>query len=168
MTVALVVDQLERRADRVREHSPQHVNRGIAQAIDKSVQYCTREGREAILQRLAELDREWDIDRVVMANFAIGGGATYLFGLHRFARRSVWGERDTRWLYFFGAQLGFLLLHATVGWCPPVVVWRRLGVRTKSEIELERALLLSELEPPLPTRERENDPPEPRSTQVVS
>jgi hypothetical protein len=163
MTEALVVDQLERRADRVRDHSPQHINRRIARAIDMTVQHCTREGREAILQRLAELEREWDIDRVVMANFALGGGASCLIGLRRFARRPLWGERHMGWLYFFGAQLGFLLLHASVGWCPPVVAWRRAGVRTKSEIELERALLLAALEPPLPTLDKE-----PRSVQVVS
>jgi hypothetical protein len=166
MTEALVVDQLERRADRVRDHSAQHINRRIARAIDRSVQHCTREGREAILQRLGELRDEWDIDRVLMANLAIGGGVSYMLGLHRFARRPLWRERHTGWLYFFGAQLGFLLLYATVGWCPPVVVWRRMGVRTKSEIELERGLLLAALEPPLPTLDKE--PPEPRSTQVVS
>jgi hypothetical protein len=39
------------------------------------------------------------------------------------------------------AELGFLLMHAAVGGCPPVVVWRPLGVRTKHEVELERSLL---------------------------
>ena len=86
-----------------------------------------------------------------------------MIGLHRFVRRPLLGARNTGWLYFFGAQLGFLLLHASVGWCPPVAVWRRVGVRTKSEIELERSLLLAALEPPLPTLEKE-----PRSVQVVS
>jgi hypothetical protein len=164
MTEALVVDQLQRRADRVREHSPQHVNRRIAREIDIHVQHCIREGREALLERLGELEREWDIDRVVMANFAIGGGATYLVGLHHLVGSPL-HERRAGWLYFFGAQLGFLLLHASIGWCPPVAVWRRLGVRTKSEIELERSLLLNALEPPLP-KAGENGAP--RSTQIVS
>jgi hypothetical protein len=170
MTEALVVDRLQRVADRVRDHSPQHVNRRIARDIDIRVQHCIREGREAILERLAELDREWDIDRVLMANFAIAGGITYVAGLHRFADRPRWRERRTGLLYVLGAQLGFLLLHASVGWCPPMVAWRRLGKRTKSEIELERGLLLAALEPRLPT-ETKHAPPEsqpPKSSQAVS
>jgi hypothetical protein len=166
MTEALVLDQLQRREDRVRDHSPGHVNRRIAREIDIRVQHCMREGREALLERLAELDREWDIDRVVMANFAIVGGSAYLVGLQRLTQGPLWGERRTGWLYFVGAQLGFLLLHASIGWCPPVVVWRRIGIRTKVEIELERSLLLAGLEPPLPRSGA--DSPAPRSTQIVS
>jgi hypothetical protein len=33
---------------------------------------------------------------------------------------------------------GFLLQHAVQGWCPPVPVFRRLGIRTAREIDLER------------------------------
>jgi hypothetical protein len=36
---------------------------------------------------------------------------------------------------------GFLLQHAVQGWCPPLAIWRRLGVRTQSEIEEERYAL---------------------------
>jgi hypothetical protein len=39
------------------------------------------------------------------------------------------------------AQIAFMGIHATVGWCPPVVVLRRMGVRTKMEIERERRAL---------------------------
>ena len=35
------------------------------------------------------------------------------------------------------AVVGFLLQHAIQGWCPPVSVFRRLGIRTKEEIQLE-------------------------------
>ena len=36
---------------------------------------------------------------------------------------------------------GFLLQHAVQGWCPPVPVFRRLGVRTQTEIDEERYAL---------------------------
>jgi hypothetical protein len=166
VTEALVVDQLQRRADRVREHSPQYINRRIAREIDIRVQHCLREGRDALLERLGELEREWDIDRVVMANFAIVGGTAYAVGLQRLTQSLPWRKKRTGWLYFFGAQMGFLLLHASIGWCPPVAVWRRIGVRTKVEIELERTLLLAALEPPLPSLGTESAAP--RSTQIVS
>jgi len=35
----------------------------------------------------------------------------------------------------------FLLQHAVQGWCPPLPVFRRLGVRTTSEIDEERYAL---------------------------
>ncbi|WP_431303387.1 hypothetical protein [Sediminicoccus sp. BL-A-41-H5] len=36
---------------------------------------------------------------------------------------------------------GFLLQHALQGWCPPLPILRRLGVRTAREIERERTAL---------------------------
>ena len=32
---------------------------------------------------------------------------------------------------------GFLLQHAIRGWCPPVSILRRLGLRTRDEIQFE-------------------------------
>jgi hypothetical protein len=45
---------------------------------------------------------------------------------------------DRRWLILPAVVLGLLLEHALHGWCPPVPVLRRLGVRTRKEIERER------------------------------
>jgi hypothetical protein len=36
---------------------------------------------------------------------------------------------------------GFLLQHSLQGWCPPLAIFRRLGVRTAAEIEYERSML---------------------------
>ena len=36
---------------------------------------------------------------------------------------------------------GFLLQHAVQGWCPPVPLFRRLGVRTQAEIDEEKYAL---------------------------
>jgi hypothetical protein len=154
MTEAFIVERLDRHGDRVREHSAQHVNRRIARDIEISVQHYTREGRDSVQRRLAELDREWDIDRVLMANFALIGGATYGVGLARYAHGSWWSGRRTGLLYLLGAQLGFVLMHASIGWCPPTAIWRRLGVRTKTEIDVERSLLEAAIEPPLTAAER--------------
>lgn len=167
MTEAFIIDRLDRHADRVREHSAQHVNRRIARAIEKNVDHLTRQGRDAVMQRLGELDREWDIDRVLMANFAIVGGAAYGVGLRRYSRRRLFSQRPKGWLYFAAAQLGFLLMHVGIGWCPPVVAWRRLGVRTKTEIDLERSMLEAAIEPPLSAAEAVF-PQSARSPQAVS
>lgn len=149
MTEAFIAERLDRHGDQVREHSAQHVNRRIVRDIEMNVQHCTREGRDTVMRRLAALDREWDIDRVLMANFAVLGGATYGIGLARYFHTPLFARRRTGLLYFVGAQLGFLLLHASVGWCPPASLWRRLGVRTKGEIDLERTMLEAAIERPL-------------------
>lgn len=36
---------------------------------------------------------------------------------------------------------GFLLQHSVQGWCPPISLFRRLGVRTATEIDEERYAL---------------------------
>ena len=44
---------------------------------------------------------------------------------------------------FWSSRLGagFLLQHAVQGWCRPVPIFRRLGIRTASEIDAERYAL---------------------------
>lgn len=134
---------LEQRADRVRDHSAHKVNESITRAMIARAEESVRGGQAGILRRLAELDHEWDIDRVLMANFAVAGGLSFTMGL---ARPQRTGRGTNGFTTLLGVQLGFLLLHATMGWCPPMAVWRRLGVRSKPEIEAERAFLLEALE----------------------
>ena len=93
------------------------------------------------MRRLSKLDYEWDVDRALMVNFAIAGAASLTTGLLRYKTTPPFSRRRKGFLYFFGAQLGLLLLHGTVGWCPPASVFRRLGFRTQREIESERRQL---------------------------
>lgn len=48
---------------------------------------------------------------------------------------------NRKWLLLPGTVLPFLFQHAVQGWCPPVVLFRRLGVRTHKEIQLEKSAL---------------------------
>jgi hypothetical protein len=48
---------------------------------------------------------------------------------------------NRKWLWLSGAVFGFLLLHGVQGWCPPVPVLRRLGIRTRGEIDREKYAL---------------------------
>ncbi len=87
--------------------------------------------RRLIDLRLQELEREWDIERLLEANAA----AVSLIGLTlaRFVNR--------RWFLLPAAVATFLLQHAVQGWCPPLPFFRRLGVRTQREIDEERYAL---------------------------
>lgn len=140
------------RHDRVREHTAPHVNERIDQLTRASITEHKERGAEAISRRLAELDQEWDVDRALMVNFAVAGAATFTAGLTRYITSSPFGPRRKGFLYFFGTQLGFLLLHGVVGWCPPASVFRRLGFRTQREIEVERAALRDALTVPTDRR----------------
>lgn len=48
---------------------------------------------------------------------------------------------DRKWLALPAAVAGFLMQHALQGWCPPIELFRRLGVRTAGEIARERYAL---------------------------
>jgi hypothetical protein len=81
--------------------------------------------------RLRELNAEWDIERTVGAN----ASSLALLGLGL-------GATVSRKFYLMPAVImGFFLQHALQGWCPPIPLLRRLGVRTQYEIELERYAL---------------------------
>jgi hypothetical protein len=131
-------DKLCLNGDRVREHTAPSVTRRIDRMSAADVDAAVSSGRDAILRRLVKLDYEWDIDRALFVNFALAGGASLATGLVRYTRTPPLSRRRKGFLYFFGAQLGFLFLHGIVGWCPPASVLRRLGFRTQREIEAER------------------------------
>lgn len=52
---------------------------------------------------------------------------------------------NKKWFLLPGVVLPFLLQHGLQGWCPPLAVFRRLGVRTRGEIDQEKYALLSAL-----------------------
>ena len=114
-------------ASRVEQNTPAAINRGIQREIDRRLEYYAAHPRE-IQGRLAELHREWDIERALEANAAVAALAGV--GLAAFV--------DRRFMLLPAAVAGFLLQHALQGWCPPVPVMRRLGIRTAAEICEER------------------------------
>ncbi len=48
---------------------------------------------------------------------------------------------NRRWLLLPIAVQSFFMQHVIQGWCPPLPVFRRLGVRTADEINTERYAL---------------------------
>ena len=117
--------------ERVPQNTEEHLNEQIRRRTDDDVRRIAAEGRGAIDRRLDELDYEWDIERTLEANAA----TAVLIG-------TLLGATVDRRLFVLPAIVGgFLLQHAVQGWCPPVPLFRRLGVRTASEIDHERYAL---------------------------
>jgi hypothetical protein len=115
---------------RVRRHTEETVNRRIDDQIARNVRHFSLHPDE-IDDRLAELDQEWDIERMIEAN------ASTL----AFAGAALGAAVDKRFLVLPLAVTAFLFQHAVQGWCPPVPILRRFGFRTQDEINTERYAL---------------------------
>lgn len=107
------------------------INARIRRQTDASIGYFAAHPDE-IEERLRELDREWDIERILET----GSSVLSLAGL---TLSLLSGRR--RWLLLPLAVQSFFLQHALQGWCPPLPAFRALGVRTQTEIERERHAL---------------------------
>lgn len=117
--------------ERVPRQTAEHVNDRIRRQTDESVARVATAGPGAIDRRLGELEREWDIERTLEANAA----TAVLVG-------SALGALVDRRFFVLPAMVaGFLLQHAVQGWCPPLPLFRRSGVRTAAEIGYERYAL---------------------------
>ena len=106
------------------------VNRRIWQRTQRNIAYFARRP-DLIPARLRQLDREWDIERVLETL----SSALSITGI-------LWTLRRKRlWLILPLAVQAFFLQHAIQGWCPPLPFFRRLGVQTQAEIAHERHAL---------------------------
>lgn len=117
--------------DRVRVNTDAAFNERIARQTAENVECVAAAGIGAIERRLDELEREWDIERYVETM-----APTFtLLGL------TLGLTRNRLWFVVPIFVQTFFLQHAIQGWCPPIPLLRRLGIRTFGEIEEERYAL---------------------------
>jgi hypothetical protein len=115
---------------RVESQTDPEINEKLRRDIEARILYFSQR-IESIEQRLKELDCEWDIERVL---------ETQASGLSILG--TVLGITVSRkWFLLPTIVAGFFMQHAITGWCPPVPVLRRFGVRTMREINHERYAL---------------------------
>jgi hypothetical protein len=128
-------------ATRVEHNTADELNARIERETIANIERVAGAGPAAISHRLLELDREWDVERTLEANAA--AVSLVGLGLGFFVSRN--------WFRFPVVVAAFLLQHALQGWCPPLPIFRRRGVRTSREIELERTalrILRGDFQPP--------------------
>jgi hypothetical protein len=116
---------------RVERNTDVAVNQRIQEQTHRNIARFAGKGTDEINRRLRELNREWDVERVLETNAA--SVALLGLGLGAFV--------DRRFFVLPAIVAGFLLQHAIQGWCPPVPMFRRMGVRTAREIDSERYAL---------------------------
>jgi hypothetical protein len=124
-------DGTEAPSDRVRAHSSRLQN----QRIDAQTQQCLERhasgDREAISRHIDALSREWDVERYLQMNAGIVSLSGVVLG----------AMVSRRFLVLPAVVFGFFFQHATQGWCPPLPVFRKMGVRTRHEINQEKYAL---------------------------
>ena len=113
--------------DRVPSHTSDASNLRILERTLENLRPFVGASRHGIDRRIAELRREWDVERTLEANAstAVLVGVALALGV------------DRRFIAIPALGAGFLFQHAVQGWCPPLPVLRRLGVRTSAEIHAE-------------------------------
>lgn len=119
-------------ADRVRRSTSPTINRKIDQRTNTNIHHYSHGSQDGIAQRIATLDREWDVERVLEVNASTLALTGLVLGL----------TVDRKWFFLPGIVLPFLLQHGLQGWCPPLPVLRRLGIRTRNEIDREKYSLM--------------------------
>lgn len=121
--------------DRVRQSTSSDLNAEIDRETDANIARYSSLSHPAILSRIRRLDQEWDIERVLQVNastLALGSLALGVFV-------------NKKWLGFSAGVMAFLLQHGIQGWCPPLPILRRMGIRTRGEIDKEKFALTKQL-----------------------
>jgi hypothetical protein len=117
--------------DRVRTHSAHEQNQRIDIQTQQCLERYAASDRAAISRHIDTLEREWDVERYLQLNAGIATLSGVVLG----------ALVSRRFLVLPAAVFGFFFQHAAQGWCPPLPVFRRVGVRTRREINREKYAL---------------------------
>jgi hypothetical protein len=112
-------EEIMNRPDRVRANTATEINQRIDRAIAESIAFYSGKSKTEIGSRIAQLEREWDMERLLETNASAFAFTGLVLGI----------TRSKKWLLLPSIVLPFLFQHAVQGWCPPVPMFRRLGVR---------------------------------------
>jgi len=85
----------------------------------------------AIQERLKELDKKWDIERTLMFNAATLSLTGALLAI--FVNR--------KWAIMPAVVTSFLIQHTLQGWCPPLPLFRAMGIKSREELDREKYAL---------------------------
>lgn len=112
------------------------MNQQIDRQTQDNIRRYSQSNNVAIRRRINELDREWDVERMLEVNASTLALTGLILGI----------TVNRKWLYLTGGVLTFLLQHGVQGWCPPLPILRRLGIRTRGEIDREKYALKGYME----------------------
>jgi hypothetical protein len=121
----------EPEGERVRKVSTQKQNAVIDEIILHNLQKYAGKSPDEISKRIRELDKEWDIERMLDLNMSAMAlcGITLSLLLNPYS------------IILPIVLLLFFIWHAFQGWCPPIPILRFFNIRTRPEIDREKYAL---------------------------
>jgi len=114
---------------RVSYHTCNNVNKKIRDETICCINTHKNSDETVLANKIEKLNGEWDTERFLETNAA----SVVLLG-------SIIGYKKSKCgLFLLTGAVGFFLLqHALQGWCPPLPIIRKMGVRTAEEINNEK------------------------------
>lgn len=117
--------------ERTELNTPPALERKFEKRLQENISRYTGADRQAIDRRLRELDREWNIERIIEAEAPTTIGLGIALGT----------LSNRKWFAVSALAASMVILHSLQGWYPLLPLFRRLGLRTQQEIEQERMAL---------------------------
>ena len=118
--------------DNTRNASSDSLNEKIDKTTKQSIMELSPDFKsDEVARRIEELEKEWDMDRTLMANASTLSLTGVVLG----------STVNKNWYVLPGVVVSFLLWHAIQGWCPPLPIFRKLGYRSRKEIDIEKNAL---------------------------
>jgi len=127
------METIEKPGERVRSSTSRSRNEKIDDEIVRSIAYYSEQGAAAVESRIKELDKEWDIERTLEVNAGLIGLAGAVLAL----------TVNRRWAILPAVVTSFLVQHAIQGWCPPLPLFRSMGIKSRPELDREKYALKS-------------------------
>ncbi len=112
---------------RVRENTPEEQNQKIDLKVEEITEKYRHLSADEISCRLAELKKEWGIEKTLEVNASSLALTGLILG--------TFGSR--KWYILPMIVASFLLQNGIQGWCPPLPLFRKMGIRTRQEIDEE-------------------------------
>jgi hypothetical protein len=122
-------------SDRVKKNISVELNSQTDLKTRENILWYSREDPDVIAARIAELDKEWDTERMLILNASTLSLASILLGI----------TKNRLWFILPAVVSFFLAQHALQGWCPPLNLFRKAGIRTRKEIDMEKYALMDAL-----------------------
>lgn len=117
--------------DMIRENTSEEINRRIDRYTEDNIRYYATQSADVISGRINMLEQEWDIQKLVQSLSAGIGLGSIILG--------VLGSK--KWWFLTTLTTAASGLHAVKGWSPETVALRRMGFRTRQEIDREKYAL---------------------------
>jgi hypothetical protein len=118
-------------ADRIREHTDEDRLTDLDRAARERIAEMRDASPSELGARIERVERESDVERALEINAATLALSGLALGV--FVNRKL--------LAIPAVVLAFLLQHGIQGWCPPLPVLRKLGFRSRQEIDAEKYAL---------------------------